>query len=67
MSTNGGIRWHSEWINVSQLLGGNSVGREEVGPDVSSLYFHHLHLEWLHMDKGAIVDHDGSASRNPRL
>ena len=67
VSTNGGIRWHSAWINVSQLLGGKLVGLEEVGSDVWSVYFHHLHLGWLHIDKGAIVDHDGSSSRNPRL
>lgn len=67
VSTNGGIRWHSAWINVSQLLGGKFIGLEEVGPGVSSVYFHHLHLGWLHIDKGAIVDHDGSSTRNPRL
>ena len=67
VSTNGGIRWQSAWINVGQLLGGKFVGLEEVGLGVWAVYFHHLHLGWLHIEKGAIIDHDGSSSRNPRL
>ncbi|MDH3208743.1 MAG: helix-turn-helix domain-containing protein [Gemmatimonadota bacterium] len=67
VSTNGGIRWHAAWINVSQLLGGKFVGLEDVGYGVWSVYFHQLHLGWLHIDKLAIVDHDGSTSRSPRL
>jgi len=67
VSTNGGIRWHSAWINVGHLLGGKLVGLEEAGPGVFSVHFHHLHLGWLHIDRGAIIDHHGSSSRNPRL
>jgi len=67
VSTNGGIRWRSAWINVGQLLGGKFVGLEEVDSGVFSVFFHHLHLGWLHIKKGAIIAHDGSASRNPRL
>ncbi len=67
VSTNGGIRWHSRWINVSQLLGGHFIGLEEISPDVWAVFFGPVHLGWLHIDKGAIIDHDGSSSRNPRL
>lgn len=67
VSSNGGIRWHSDWVNVSHLLGGKLVGLEEVAPGVSAVYFGPLRLGWLHIDKGAILDHDGSSSRNPKL
>ncbi len=67
VSTNGGIRWHSRWINVSQLLGGLFIGLEEISPDIWAVFFGPLRLGWLHIDKGAIIDHDGSSSRNPRL
>ena len=34
VSTNGGIRWHSAWVNVSHLLGGEYIGFEEVADDI---------------------------------
>ncbi len=67
VSTNGGIRWHSEWINVSHLLGGEYIGLEEVAEDVWSVCFGPVSLGWLHVRKGVILSHDGSSSRNPRL
>lgn len=67
VSANGGIRWHSRWINVSQLLGGHFIGLEEISPDVWAVFFGPVQLGWLHLDKGVIIDHDGSSSRNPRL
>jgi putative transposase len=67
VSTNGGIRWHSAWINVSQLLGGLYIGLEEIASGVWAVFFGPLQLGCLHIDKGVIVDHNGSASRNPRL
>ena len=66
VSTNGGIRWQSAWVNVSHLLGGNYIGLEEVAPDVWCVYFGPVTLGWLHVRKGAILDHDGLSSRNPR-
>ena len=30
MSRNGGIRWHKQWVNVSQTLGEESVGLVEI-------------------------------------
>ena len=67
VSTNGGIRWHSEWINVSHLRGGEYIGLEEVAEDVWSVYFGPVSLGCMHVRKGVIICHDGSSSRNPRL
>lgn len=67
VSANGGIRWHSRWINVSQLLGGLYIGLEEIAVGVWSVFFGPLQLGCLHIDKGVIIDPDGSYSRNPRL
>lgn len=67
VSTNGGIRWHSAWINVSHLLAGEYIGLEEVAEDVWSVYFGPVSLGYMHVRKGAILSHDGSSSRNPRL
>jgi len=66
VSSNGGIRWHSAWVNVSHLLGGEYIGLEEIAPGVWAVHFGPVSLGWLHIDKGAILDHDGSSSRNPR-
>jgi putative transposase len=66
VSTNGGIRWHSQWINVSQLLGGEYIGLEEIALDIWAVFFGPVCLGWLHLRNGAILDHDGSSSRNPR-
>ena len=66
VSSNGGIRWHSAWVNVSHLLGGEFIGLEEIAAGVWAVSFGPVSLGWLHIDKGAILDHDGSSSRNPR-
>lgn len=66
VSTNGGIRWRSAWINVSQLLGGEHIGLEEIDHDVWAVHFGPITLGWLHIHKGAILDHDGFSSRNPK-
>jgi transposase InsO family protein len=66
VSTNGGIRWSSAWVNVSHLLGGEPAGLEEVYNDVWAVYFGSVTLGWLHVCKGVILDHDGRSSRNPR-
>lgn len=66
VSTNGGIRWHSAWVNVSHLLGGGYIGLEEVADDIWTVYFGPIFLGWLHVRKGAILDSDGSSSRNPK-
>jgi len=67
VSSNGGVRWHSAWVNVSHLLGGELIGLEEIADGVWTVYFGPVTLGWLHIDKGAILDHNGSSSRNPIL
>jgi transposase InsO family protein len=67
VSKNGGIRWHSAWVNVSHLLGGEYVGLEEVADDIWAVSFGPVSLGWLHVRKGAIIDHDGHTSRRPKL
>lgn len=39
VSTNGGIRWHHRWVNVSHALAEECVGLEEVADDVWSVFF----------------------------
>ena len=39
VSTNGGIRWHHRWVNVSHVLAEEFVGLEEVSDGVWSVYF----------------------------
>jgi len=66
VSSNGGIRWRSAWVNVSHLLGGDYIGLEEIATDVWAVYFGPVVLGWLHVRRGVILDHDGASSRNPR-
>jgi len=66
VSTNGGIRWHAAWVNVSHLLGGEYIGLEEIDNDVWAVYFGPITLGWLHVHKGVILDSDGLSSRSPR-
>jgi putative transposase len=66
VSTNGGIRWQSQRINVSHLLGGDFIGLEEVHDDIWATYFGPVTLGWLHVRQGAILDQDGHSSRNPQ-
>lgn len=66
VSTNGGIRWHHVWVNVSHLLGGEFIGLEEVADDIWAVSFGPVALGWLHVRESAILDHDGRASRNPK-
>ena len=66
VSKNSGIRWSSTRFCVSHLLAGEYVGLEEVDNDVWAVSFGPVRLGWLHGHKGAIIDHDGTLSRNPR-
>jgi transposase InsO family protein len=63
VSDNGGIRWHSDWVNVTYLLGGEYIGLEEIAPDVWAVHFGPVPLGWLHTRKAAILDHDGTPRR----
>ena len=48
VSTNGGIRWHSRWINISSALGNEFIALEPIGPALWQLYFGPTTLGWCH-------------------
>ena len=39
VSRNGGIRWHSSWVNISHVLAEEYIGLEEVDDGIWSVYF----------------------------
>lgn len=44
VSANGGIRWNSDWVNVSIVCAGEYVGLEEIDDGVWNVYFGPLKL-----------------------
>jgi transposase InsO family protein len=66
VSANSGIRWNKVRVCVSHLLAGEYVGLEEVDNDIWAVSFGVVRLGWLHVQKAAILDHDGNCSRNPK-
>jgi putative transposase len=44
---NGGIKWHSEYVNVSQVLTGEDVGLEEIDDGMWAVYFGPVRLGTL--------------------
>lgn len=50
------LRWNSRKVFVSTLLNGRRVGLEQVGDEVWSVYFAHLHLGWLDEADYRIMD-----------
>lgn len=68
MSTNGGIRWHTHWVNVSHVLGEEYVAFEEIeeiDDGLWSVSFGPLVLGRFDERRLRIVDANGYASRNP--
>ena len=47
VSTNGGIRWHARWINISSALGNEFIGLEPIGPALWQVYFGPTTLGWF--------------------
>ena len=48
VSHNGGIRWHKQWVNVSQTLGGEYIGFVEIDDGEWDVYFGPLRLGRFH-------------------
>jgi putative transposase len=48
VSRNGGIRWHKQWVNVSQTLGEEYVGFVEIDDGEWDVYFGPLRLGRFH-------------------
>jgi putative transposase len=63
VSNNGGIRWHSNWVNVSHVLGGEYVGLEEVDNGAWDVYFGPLRLGRFSERDMAIEDALGKKRR----
>ena len=65
VSTNGGIRWHSRWINISSALGNEFIGLEPIGPALWQIYFGPTTLGWFDEELFVIFDTHGNTGRNP--
>ena len=65
VSTNGGIRWHSRWINISSALGNEFIGFEPIGPALWQVYFGPTTLGWFDEELFVIFDTHGNTGRNP--
>ena len=63
VSRNGGIRWYSRWVNVSNLLGEQYVGLEEVDAGMFDVYFGPVWLGRFVESKMRIFDNLGRAKR----
>lgn len=64
VSANGGIRWASQWVNVSITCIGEYVGLEEVDDGIWNIYFGALRLGRLHERQMRIEDAYGRLSRH---
>lgn len=65
VSHNGGIRWQSAWVNVSQTLGGEEIGLVEIDDGEWDVYFGPLRLGRFHERTRQIEDAHGRQHRRP--
>lgn len=65
VSSNGGIRWHSVWVNISSVLSSELIGFEPIGPALWQVYFGPLTLGWFDENTHLITDINGNTGRNP--
>ena len=63
VSRNGGIRWGSGWVNVSQVLAEEYVGLQEVNDEVWAVYFGPLLLG--RFDERTLELHGGYPHNKP--
>ena len=63
VSANGGIRWNSDWVNVSTVCAGEYVGLEEIDDGIWNVYFGPLKLGRLHERQMRIEDEYGRLKR----
>ena len=64
VSANGGIRWNSDWVNVSTVCAGEYVGLEEIDDGIWNVYFGPLKLGRLHERHMRIEDEYGRLTRH---
>ncbi len=67
VSRNGGIRWNSNWVNVSHVLGGEYVGLEEIDNDLWSVYYGPIELGRFHERELVIEDALGRKERRRKV
>lgn len=63
VSANGGIRWFHDWVNVSHVLAGETIGLEEVDAGEWDVYFGRLRLGRFHEALRRIEDPMGRLTR----
>jgi putative transposase len=66
VSANGGIRWNSQWVNVSTVCAGEYVGLEEIDNGVWNVFFGPLKLGRLLERHMLIEDAYGRLKRHDR-
>jgi transposase InsO family protein len=64
VSANGGIRWNSDWVNVSIVCAGEYVGLEEIDNGIWNVYFGPLKLGRLLERHMRIEDEYGRLKRH---
>src|SRR5574337_1266617 len=64
VSANGGIRWNSDWVNVSTVCAGEHVVLEEIDDGIWTVYFGPLKLGRLHERHMRIEDEYGRLTRH---
>ena len=66
VSYNGGIRWNSEWVNVSITCAGEYVGLEEIDNGIWNVYFGPVKLGRLIEEQMRIEDASGQLWRHKK-
>lgn len=67
VSRNGGIRWQSVRVPVSQTLIEEYIGFEAIDDGLWDVYFYHCRLGRFNERLGRIIDDQGRAYRTPRV
>jgi hypothetical protein len=67
VSRNGGIRWCSQWVNVSHVLAEEYVGIEEIDDGRWEVYFGHVRLGVLDERTYEIKDALGRRARRRKV
>lgn len=66
VSTNGGIRWRKQWVNISHVLGNEYIGLEAIDDGLWTVHFGPLVLGRFDEREMCVEDPEGKTSRNPR-
>lgn len=66
VSDNGGIRWNSDWVNVSICCAGEYVGLEEIDNGIWNVYFGPVKLGRLIEEQMRIEDASGQLWRHKK-